>query len=212
MSRSADTETKAIPVAALRAGAGMLLLVWVTLMVAFVLQDWPYDGPLSQRIAYGAMLAAGFALAATVGWMWRVAVGMERVPSPRDARYQLVGYALAIPAVTVLFIDTLDWAPWRIAMLVVLAAALIVLTVLNLRDRRRRRGEIVASIAVMTVRTRLGDREVRIAQPEGLHDRWMTRWSIGTPEGTVQRVSYGPDAMCSLTAALTDAEAATVVI
>ncbi|MET9327198.1 hypothetical protein [Tsukamurella sp. NPDC003166] len=195
MSKPAETETRVIPVAALRAAAGMLLVVWATMMVAFALQKWPYDGPLRQRIAYGAMLAASFALAATVGWTWRIAVGMETVPSPRDARYQLAGYALAIPAVTVLFISTLDWAPWRIVALVVLAAAMIVLTVLNLRGRRRHRGDITSPIVTRAAQTPQGVRIVRVAQPELTVAGWGTRWSVGgAPSGTVERISYGPDA------------------
>lgn len=158
------------------------------------------------------MLAVGLTLATIAGQLWRTAIGMEPATSASDARYLLGGVALLIPAIGLMWMDYGDWAPWRIAAVVVLFAAMIVLVVLNLRDRRRQKGEIVAPIAAMTVRTARGDREVRIAQPEGLHDRWATRWSIETAGVTVQRVSYGPDPMRSLTAALADAEAATAVI
>lgn len=186
----------------------------LTLFVVFMLLDWPFDGPPSQRLAYGLMFAANLVLVATAAQSWRAAVGMQPATSASDARYALGEVVLLIPAMALLYMDFGgDWAPWRIAAFAILVAALLAMTVLNLRDRRRRKGEIVAPIAAMTVRTHLGDREVLIAQPEGVNDRWATRWSIGgTPVGTIQRVSYGPDPMRSLAAALADAEAATVVL
>ena len=205
-------ETRTVPVALLKVTAGMLLLLWLALLVAFVLIDWSFDGPVTQRIAYGLMFAVGFVLPTTAGLLWRTAIGMEPQTSANGARYWLGSIGLVVPAVTLMYMDLGGWAPWRIVALVVLVLGIAVLWVLDLRDRRRHKGEIVAPIVAMTVRTHVGDREVRVAQPEGLHDRWMTRWSVGTPECTVQRVSYGPDAMRSLTAALADAEAATVVI
>ena len=211
MSRSPVART--VPVAVLKAFTGVLFLLWLALFAAFVLLDWPFDGPPSQRIAHGLLLAIGLTLATVAGQLWRTAIGMEPVTSVGDARYMLGGIALRIPAMALLWMDYGAWASWRIAAVVVLFAAMFVLVVLNLRDRRRHKGEIVAPVAAMTVRTARGDREVRIAQPEGLPDRWITHWSIdGAPQGTIHRVSYGPDPMRSLTAALADAEAAVAVI
>lgn len=212
MSKPTDTETRTVPVEVLRVGAGVLLVLWLTLLTAFILTPWSYDGPLSQQVARGAILAAILVLGSWMGQSWRTATGMEPAMSAPSARYFLAGAVLLIPAMTLMWLDFGPWPAWRVMTVVVLAVGILVLFVLDLRDRRRHKGEITAPIAAMTVRTARGDREVRIAQPEGLHDRWMTRWSIGTPEGTVQRVSYGPDPMRSLTAALADAEAATAVI
>lgn len=212
MAKRADVETRTVPVAALKAFAGVVFLLWLVLFAAFTLLDWPFDGPPSQRIAHGLLLAIGLTLATVAGQLWRTAIGMEPATSASDARYLLGGVALLIPAIALMWMDYGGWAPWRIAAVILLFAAMIALAVLNLRDRRRHKSEIVAPIAAMTVRTARGDREVRIGQPEGLHDRWVTRWSIGTPAGTLERVSYGPDPMRSLTAALADAEAATAVI
>ncbi|MGZ9829161.1 hypothetical protein ACXYTP_19815 [Tsukamurella ocularis] len=213
MSKRSDVGIRTVPVAVLKAYAGVLLLLWLVLFAAFMLLDWPIDGPPGQRVAYGLMFAASMVLGVTAGQVWRLAVGLEPETSAGDARYLLGGFVLLIPAIALMWMDYRGWAPWRIAAVVVLFAAMILLLVLNLLDRRRHKGEIAAPIAAMTVRTVIGDREVRIAQPEGLHDRWVTRWSIGgTPAGTIQRVSYGPDPMRSLTAALADAEAAVAVI
>ncbi|MCS3781431.1 hypothetical protein [Tsukamurella ocularis] len=212
MSKRAETETRTVPVAVLKAFAGALLILWLTLGAVFMLVDWPVGGPASQRVAYGLMFVANLVLVTTAAQLWRTAIGMEPQTSASDAHYMLGGIALVIPVMALMWMDYGDWAPWRIAAVVVLFAAMIVLAVLNFRDRRRRKGEVMAPIAAMTVRTARGDREVRIAQPEGLHNRWMTHWSIGTPQGVVHRVSYGPDPMRSLTAALADAEAATAVI
>lgn len=212
MARRADTETRTVPVAVLKALAGLLLLVWLSLGAAFVLIDWPADGPRSQGVAHGLLFAVSLVVAITAAQLWRIAVAMTPETSARDARGLVGGFVLAISAITLMWMDLGDWEPWRIATVVALFAAMLILAVFDFLDRRKRKDEIVAPIATMTVPTPRGDREVRIAQPEGLHDRWMTRWSIGTPEGTVQRVSYGPDPMRSLTAALADAEAATAVI
>lgn len=205
-------ETRTVPVAVLRVGAGVLLILWLTLLTAFTLTAWSYDGPRSQQVARGAILAAIMVLGPWTGQSWRTAIGMEPAMSARSARYFLASAALLIPAMTLMWLDFGPWPAWRVTTVIILAVGILVLFVLDLRDRRRHKGEIVAPIAAMTVRTHAGDREVRIAQPEGLHDRWATRWSVGTPEGIVQRVSYGPDPMRSLTAALGDAEAATAVI
>ncbi len=213
MSGPGETETRAVPVALIKAGAGVLLLLWLTVGAAFVLTDWSYDGPVDQRVAYGALLSASLVLVYLTVLAWRVAIGWRPEANARDARYLLLGAVVAIPLMVLLYVDIRHWSPWRIAVCAVLAAALIALTLANGRDRRRHAGEIAAPIAAMTVRTARGDREVRIGQPEGMHGRWVTRWSVGgTPEGTIQRVSYGPDPMRSLTAALADAEAATVVL
>lgn len=211
MARSADTETRTVPVGVLKAYAGVLLLLWLTLGVVFVLIDWSFDGPLSQRIAYGLLLAASLVVVMLAAQLWRTAIGMEPRTGATGARYLFGGIALLVPAVTLMHMGFYDWSLWRMAAVVVLFAAMLVLAALDFRHRRRHKGEIVAPIAAMTVRTHHGDREVLIAQPEGVHDRWATRWSIGTPQGTVERVSYGPDPMRSLSAALADAEAAVAV-
>ncbi|WP_133298595.1 hypothetical protein [Tsukamurella pulmonis] len=212
MARRADTATRVVPVGVLKALAGLLLLIWLSLFAATVLIDWPVDGPRSQGVAHGLMFAVSLVVAITAAQLWRIAVAMEPEASARDARGLVGGFFLVIPAMTLMWMDFDDWAPWRIAAVVALFVVMLVLAVLDFRDRRKHKGEIVAPIATMTVPTPRGDREVRIAQPEGLHDRWMTRWSVGTPQGTVQRVSYGPDPMRALAAALADAEAATAVI
>ncbi|MBS4099976.1 hypothetical protein [Tsukamurella paurometabola] len=138
MPRLGDSETRTVPVAVLKAFAGLLLLLWLTLGAAFVLVDWPVDGPRGQSVARGLMFAASLVVAITAAQLWRIAVGSDPAMSARDARGLVGGFVLIIPA--------------------------------------------------------------------------MTRWSIGTPQGTVQRVSYGPDPMRSLTAALADAEATVAVI
>ncbi|MGX9294820.1 DUF6968 family protein [Tsukamurella paurometabola] len=212
MPRLGDSETRTVPVAVLKAFAGLLLLLWLTLGAAFVLVDWPVDGPRGQGVAHGLMFAVSLVVAITAAQLWRIAVGSDPAMSARDARGLVGGFVLIIPAMTLMWMDFDDWAAWRITAVAVLFATLLVLSVVDILGRRRHKGEIVAPITAMTVRTARGDREVRIAQPEGLHDRWMTRWSIGTPQGTVQRVSYGPDPMRSLTAALADAEATVAVI
>ncbi len=211
MANRADIETRTVPVAVLKAFAGLLLLLWLTLGVALILIDWPADGSRSQGVAHGLLFAVSFVVAITAAQLWRIAVAMKPETSTRDARGLLGGFVLLIPAMALMWMDYGDWAPWRIVAVVAVFVVLLGLAVGDVRDRRRHKGEIVAPIAAMTVRTARGDREVRIAQPEGLHDRWMTRWSIATPQGTIQRVSYGPDPLRSLTAALADAEAATAV-
>ena len=87
MSRSPVART--VPVAVLTAFAGVLFLLWLALFAAFVLLDWPFDGPPSQRIAHGLLLAIGLTLATVAGQLWRTAIGMEPVTSVGDARYML---------------------------------------------------------------------------------------------------------------------------
>ncbi|WP_151901706.1 hypothetical protein [Tsukamurella tyrosinosolvens] len=213
MSRRADIETRTVPVAVLRAGAGVLLVLWLTLLAAFMATAWSYDGPRSQQVARGAILAAILVLGAWMGQSWRTAIGMAPALSASGARYFLASAVLLIPAMTLIWLDFGPWQAWRVTAVGVLAVGILILFVLNLRDRRRHKGEIVAPVVAMTVHTARGDREVRIAQPECLPDRWITHWSIdGAPQGTIHRVSYGPDPMRSLTAALADAEAAVAVI
>lgn len=44
MSKRADVETRTVPVAVLKALAGVVFLLWLVLFVAFMLLDWPFDG------------------------------------------------------------------------------------------------------------------------------------------------------------------------
>ncbi|MCA0157183.1 hypothetical protein LB823_13355 [Tsukamurella sp. M9C] len=42
MAKRADVETRTVPVAALKAFAGVVFLLWLVLLAAFTLLDWPF--------------------------------------------------------------------------------------------------------------------------------------------------------------------------
>ncbi len=212
MSGSGEAETRAISVGTLRVAAGVGALAWSAMVAAAVLTGARFDGPLGPRVANGLLMSVIVLAPSAAGALLRPEP-LGRIP----AKAAGIGYSSLFVGWVILMTSISANIPWTDRtpglILVGIGCLIIVLAGIFLILNRRRSPAIAAPIAAMTVRTARGDREVRIGQPEGMHGRWVTRWSVGgTPEGTIQRVSYGPDPMRSLTAALADAEAATVAL
>ncbi|GAB3131014.1 hypothetical protein GCM10027289_16560 [Tsukamurella serpentis] len=201
---------RVIPGGVLKAASRAVMVVGALLVAAQVLgaSRGAIDGPLGPRLSSGILFAVTV-LAFPTAWNLR---SPGRTTDTRSVTAHLITSAGLVVMLVVAGANIIGTDPMagRLSMsvgLLVFAAGLLMVWRAGKRPPR-----VYAPIVTQTVRTHAGERWVRIGQPQQSGDRWTTMWSVGAASGTIVRVSYGPDSMSSLTAALADAEAATVVL
>ncbi|CAM3902341.1 MULTISPECIES: hypothetical protein [Tsukamurella] len=198
---------RVVPATVLKLLSGGLLVITVMVFVATMLRGMGYES-WSGRLSYGLALGSLLAIANLVSQVWRVAIGSS-TPSVRDAQYYAAGMVAAGIPVVILWGSIGNTTPLQsipaIASLLVAGA----IAIQHYRTRKRYADQIQVPIVTRTVATQLGERAIRIGQPQSAQDRWITWWSVtGLPSGYLLQPAYGPDSMTSLAAALTAAEAA----
>lgn len=190
-----------------------LIVIWLAGLVVVFVSGWRVDDPFAARIARGFLFALLFMMMIVSGRVRQLASGKIPVPSRYDMRlngFYFAGFMFLFTAIW----SNLSWDQPRVgwALLIVGGVLLGVAGVLYLKEQKRKKSvpaEIEVPIAERAVSTPLGERVIRIGQPQPARGGWVAWWSVkGLPSGYLLQPAFGPDSMTSLAAALMAAESA----